>query len=135
MDKARDLGRKPLATIRHFAQVGVSPEIMGQGPVDAIRKLFKRTGMGSSDFGLVEIHEAFAVVAVNAMRQLEVQEDRLNVIGGAVAIGHPLGATGARMVGSLAREMAHRQIQWGLIGICCGGGQGVAAALELDSYT
>jgi len=133
-DKARSMGRKPLATLRHYAQIGVPPEIMGQGPVEAIRKLLKRIGMSVSDFGLVEIHEAFAVVPVNAMRQLGIPEDRLNVKGGAVAIGHPLGASGARIVSSLAREMVRRQVQWGLIGICCGGGQGVAAVLELEDY-
>lgn len=133
-DKARSLGCKPLVTFRNYTQIGVAPEIMGQGPVDAIRKLFKRTRMSISDFGLVEIHEAFSVVAVNAMQQLGINEDRLNVNGGAVAIGHPLGASGARLVSSLAREMVRRQVQWGLIGICCGGGQGVAAILELENY-
>ena len=133
-DKAREMGLKPLVTFRYYTQVGVDPTIMGLGPVPAIQKLLKRTGMSIKDFGLVEINEAFACVSLNAQRQLGFDMDILNVKGGAIAIGHPLGASGARIVGTLAREMVRRQVQWGLIGICCGGGQGVAAALELENY-
>ncbi len=130
-EKAQALGYKPLAAVRHHGEAGVPPEIMGIGPIPSTRKLLKRQGMTINDFDLIEINEAFACQALHCARELNVDMDRLNVNGGAIAIGHPTGATGARFTGTLVHEMNRRGAQWGLATMCCGIGQGVACAFEL----
>jgi acetyl-CoA acetyltransferase family protein len=133
-DKAKELGYKPMVTIRQCTVAGVDPTIMGIGPLYATKKLLQRTGMSIDDFGLIEINEAFACQVVACIRELGIQEERVNVKGGAVAMGHPLGATGTRLVGTLAREMIRRDVEWGLVTLCCGGGQGMALALQRENY-
>ncbi|MDP2949895.1 MAG: thiolase family protein [Chloroflexota bacterium] len=131
-EKAKELGYKPLVTFRAAATTGVDPTIMGIGPVPATQKLLKRTGMTIDDFDLVEVNEAFACQVVAVMRELGIKEERVNVNGGAVALGHPLGATGGRMVGTIAYEMQRRNARWGLCTLCLGGGMGFAVALERE---
>jgi len=133
-EKAKELGCKPLVTFRAAATTGVDPTIMGIGPVPATQKLLKRTGMTIDDFDLVEVNEAFACQVVAVMRELGIKEERLNVNGGAIALGHPLGATGGRMVGTIAYEMQRRNARWGLCTLCLGGGMGFAVALERGEY-
>ncbi|MFQ6019749.1 MAG: thiolase family protein [Dehalococcoidia bacterium] len=133
-ETARELGVKPLATVRHAATVGVDPTIMGIGPVPATRKLLRRAGMSSDDFDLIEVNEAFACQVLAVVQELGLDEAKLNVNGGAIAIGHPLGASGARLVGTIAYEMARRDARWGLVTLCMGGGMGMALALERERY-
>ncbi|UFJ43027.1 thiolase family protein [Brevibacillus humidisoli] len=130
-EKAERLGVKPMARIIDWACAGVSPKIMGIGPVPAVHKLLKRTQMTLSDFGLVELNEAFAAQALAVIRELGLDQDRVNVNGGAIALGHPLGATGARIVTTLLHEMMRRGESLGLAALCVGGGQGMAVAMEL----
>jgi acetyl-CoA C-acetyltransferase len=129
--KARALGLKPLARIKDWSVAGVPPEIMGIGPVPAVRKLLARTGMSLRDIGLIELNEAFAAQSIAVVRQLDINPDVLNVNGGAIALGHPLGATGARIMVTLLYEMMRRKEQFGLATLCVGGGQGMAVLLEL----
>ena len=130
-DEASALGLKPLARLVQAAVVGVPPEIMGVGPVPAIRKLLAKTGMTLADVDLIEINEAFASQAFYCQRELEIPDDKLNVNGGAIAIGHPLGATGARIAADLFAEMGRRGAEYGIISMCVGGGQGMAALFQL----
>lgn len=136
MDKeiAKAKGLKPLATIRHAATIGVDPTIMGIGPAPATQKLLKRTGMSIDDFGLIEINEAFACQVLAVGRELNWDWDRVNPNGGAVAIGHPLGASGARLVGTIAYEMNRRDVEWGLVTLCMGAGMGMSVALQREHY-
>jgi len=129
--KAKELGLKPLARIVDWTAAGVSPEIMGVGPVPAVRKLLKRVNMSLDDIGLVELNEAFAAQALAVVRELGIKPEVLNVNGGAIALGHPLGATGARIMVTLLHEMMRRKEQFGLATLCVGGGQGMAVLLEL----
>lgn len=129
-DKARELGVKPLAKIVDWTSVGVDPEIMGIGPVSAIDKLLKRTGLQLSDIGLIELNEAFAAQSLAVIREAKLDMDKVNVNGGAIALGHPLGATGARITTTLLYEMRRRNTQHGLATLCVGGGQGMALLLE-----
>ncbi|HKA91858.1 MAG TPA: thiolase family protein [Haliangiales bacterium] len=128
--KAESLGLKPLATFRAFQTVGVPPEIMGIGPVPAVRKLLAKTGLGLGDIDLIEMNEAFASQAVYCQRELEIPDDRLNVNGGAIALGHPLGCTGAKLTATLLAEMGRRGARRGIVTMCVGGGQGAAALFE-----
>ncbi|MGA9288425.1 MAG: thiolase family protein [Anaerobacillus sp.] len=128
--KAQELHLKPLARIIDWATSGVSPEIMGIGPVPAVRKLLERTGKHLQDIGLIELNEAFASQALAVMRELELQEEKVNVNGGAIALGHPLGATGARILTSLMYEMKRREERFGIATLCVGGGQGMAMMVE-----
>ncbi|MGB8002241.1 MAG: thiolase family protein [Anaerobacillus sp.] len=128
--KAQELHLKPLARIIDWATSGVSPEIMGIGPVPAVRKLLERTGKQLQDIGLIELNEAFASQALAVMRELELQEEKVNVNGGAIALGHPLGATGARILTSLMYEMKRREERFGIATLCVGGGQGMAMMVE-----
>jgi acetyl-CoA acyltransferase len=129
-EDARALGLKPLAKLVQAAVVGVPPEIMGVGPVPAIRALLKKTGMTVADIDLFEINEAFASQCFYSQRELGIPDEKLNVNGGAIAIGHPLGATGARIAADLFAEMGRRGSEYGVISMCVGGGQGMAALFK-----
>ena len=128
--KVDEYGLKPIARIRSFAWAGVDPSIMGEGPVPASKLALQRAGLSSDDIDLWEINEAFAVVALNAMKEFKIPRDKVNVNGGAVAIGHPLGASGARLAGTLANSLVDRGKKLGLATLCVGGGQGYSTILE-----
>jgi acetyl-CoA C-acetyltransferase len=129
-DRARALGLRPMARIVGWASAAVDPRIMGIGPVPAMRKLFQRTGLTIDDFDLVELNEAFAPQVLAVLRDEPIQPEKLNVNGGAIALGHPIGATGARIVVTLVHEMARRQVRRGLATLCVSGGLGMAMAVE-----
>lgn len=129
-EKAKELGIKPLARVMGYASGGVDPQYMGLGPIPAIRKLLKKLDMDIKDFGLFELNEAFAAQALCCIKELEIDQDICNVNGGAIAIGHPIGCTGARITYSLAVQMRRRGVRFGLASLCIGGGQGMAIALE-----
>ncbi|MBU4383921.1 MAG: acetyl-CoA C-acetyltransferase [Proteobacteria bacterium] len=129
-DTAEKKGIKPLAKIRSIGFAGVDPTIMGIGPVPASQKALAKAGLAASDIDYWEINEAFCIVALNCMRKLGLDPDRINVMGGGTAIGHPLGATGIRLVGTLARILQRNNGRYGLANACCGGGQGVATLIE-----
>jgi acetyl-CoA C-acetyltransferase len=128
--KAKQLGLTPLARIVSTGISGLSPEIMGLGPVDASRQALARAGLSIDDIDLVEINEAFAAQVLASARELGIAEDRLNVNGGAIAIGHPFGMTGARITSTLINSLQHHDKQFGLETMCVGGGQGMAMVLE-----
>src|SRR5487761_1950153 len=128
--KARELGLKPMARFVSFAVGGVPPEIMGIGPVVAIPKALKLAGLHLGDIGLVELNEAFAVQALAVVREAGLNLDTLNVNGGAIALGHPLGCTGAKLTATLLREMKRRSAKYGMVTMCIGGGQGAAGIFE-----
>ncbi len=123
-------GLRPLARIVASAVAGVSPEVMGLGPVPAIRKALERAGLLIGDIDLVELNEAFAAQAVACIRELGIDPARVNVNGGAIALGHPLGASGARIITTLVHEMARREVRYGLAAMCIGVGQGIATIVE-----
>lgn len=129
-DHAESLGLKPLVRVRATAIAGVDPCVMGTGPVPATQKALKRAGLQLSDLDLIEINEAFAAQVLACVRMLEVDEEKLNVHGGAIAIGHPLGASGARIAATLINAMIDRDATLGLATMCIGGGQGIATILE-----
>ncbi len=129
-DKARQLGIKPLARIRAFAVAGVHPETMGEGPVAAIPKVLRMAGMKLPEVDLFEINEAFAAQMLAVIRQVDIPEERLNVHGGAIALGHPLGCTGARIMTTLLNALQIKDKTIGLETMCVGGGQGVATIVE-----
>jgi acetyl-CoA C-acetyltransferase len=128
--KARELGLTPLARIVSTGVSGLSPEIMGLGPVEASKQALARAGMSINDIDLVEINEAFAVQVIGSARELGIDEDRLNVHGGAIALGHPFGSTGARIMTTLVNGLQFEDKQFGLETMCVGGGQGMAVILE-----
>lgn len=128
--RAAELGLTPLARIVGSAATGLSPEIMGVGPIEATRKVLAQTGLALSDIGLVEINEAFAVQVIASARGLGLDEDRLNVHGGAIALGHPFGSTGARIMTTLINAMQRHDVEFGLETMCVGGGQGMAIILQ-----
>ncbi len=127
---AEALGLKPLARLVQAAVVGVDPEVMGIGPIPAVRKLLERTGLSVDDIDLFEINEAFASQAYWSQQQLGIPDGKFNVNGGAIAIGHPLGATGTRIAADLFAELHRREARYGVISMCVGGGQGMAALFE-----
>ncbi len=129
-EKARELGIEPLGAFVGAAVAGVDPAVMGIGPVPAVRKLLDRTGVALADIDLVELNEAFASQAVAVARELGLDEEKLNVNGGGIAIGHPLGMTGARLVVSLLHELRRREGRYGLATLCIGVGQGQALLVE-----
>jgi len=133
-EKAKEYGLKPLATIVSMGWSGVDPTMMGLGPVPASRHALKNAGLEVKDIDLWEINEAFCIVALNAMKELGIDPEKVNVKGGATAIGHPLGATGTRLVGTLARILNMEGGTYGLATPCCGGGQGVATILKKENY-
>ncbi|HEY4554278.1 MAG TPA: acetyl-CoA C-acetyltransferase [Bacillaceae bacterium] len=130
-EKAVSLGLKPMVKFRSFAVAGVPPEIMGIGPVEAIPKALKLAGLELSDIGLFELNEAFASQSIQVIRQLGLDEEIVNVNGGAIALGHPLGCTGTKLTLSLAHEMKRRDVQFGVVTMCIGGGMGAAGVFEL----
>jgi len=132
-ERARALGRRPMARILGWATAGVDPRIMGIGPVPAVRKLLDRTGLGLGDFDLVELNEAFAAQVLAVLRDLPIDRARLNVNGGAIALGHPIGCTGARILVTLLFEMQKRGARLGLATLCVSGGMGMAMAVELTT--
>jgi acetyl-CoA acyltransferase len=129
--KAKELGVKPLGRLRGFAVAGVDPDIMGIGPVPAIKKLLAQTGLGIADIDLFELNEAFAAQAVYCQRELGISTDKLNVNGGAIALGHPLGCTGAKLVSTLLHELRRQGKRYGIVSMCIGGGMGAAGLFEV----
>ena len=129
--KARELGLKPIARFVSFATAGVPPEIMGIGPVVAIPKALAMAKLRLDHIGLIELNEAFAVQALAVIRAAGLNMDRVNVNGGALALGHPLGCTGAKLTATLLREMQRRDLRYGMVTMCVGGGQGAAGIFEL----
>jgi acetyl-CoA acyltransferase len=129
-EKAEALGLKPRLKFRNFAVAGVRPEIMGVGPVEAVPKMLKHAGVSLHDIDLIELNEAFAAQAVAVARTLEIDMDRLNVNGGAVALGHPLGCTGAKLTVQLMHEMERSDASLGMVTMCVGGGMGAAGLFE-----
>jgi 3-oxoadipyl-CoA thiolase len=129
-ERARELGREPLARIVATGSAGVDPGFMGIGPVPATRRALDRAGLGPGDIDLVELNEAFAAQVLASMRELGFDHDRLNVNGGAIALGHPLGCSGARLLGTLAYELRRRGARYGVATMCIGVGQGLAAVIE-----
>ncbi len=125
-----ELGVKPLGRLLGFAVAGVAPEIMGIGPVAAIPKVLKQVGLTLDDMGLIELNEAFAAQSLAVMRKLGLDEAIVNVNGGAIALGHPLGCTGARLTVTLLNELRRRGMRYGLVTMCVGGGMGAAAVVE-----
>lgn len=128
--RAKELGLTPLARVVSTAATGLSPEIMGLGPVEASKLALKRAGMSIRDMDLYEINEAFAAQVIGSADQLDMDYDKLNVNGGAIAIGHPFGATGARITGTIINALRERDQQFGLETMCVGGGQGMAVIFE-----
>lgn len=128
--RAAELGVKPIARIVDWAQAGVSPEIMGIGPVPAVKKLLERTGKSLEEIDLFELNEAFASQALAVIRELGLDQEKVNVNGGAIALGHPVGSTGARIVITLMHELKRRSLKYGIATLCVGGGQGMAILIE-----
>jgi acetyl-CoA C-acetyltransferase len=129
-EKAAALGAEPLGAYVGSAAAGVDPRVMGIGPVPAVRKLLERAGLTAADLDLVELNEAFASQSVAVCRELGLDEEKVNVNGGAIALGHPLGMSGARLVVSLLHELRRRGGRYGLATLCVGVGQGQAALFE-----
>jgi acetyl-CoA acyltransferase len=129
--KVKELGLKPLARFVNFAVAGCAPEIMGIGPVHAVPKLLKKAGLSKDDIGLWELNEAFAAQSLAVLKELDIDTSRVNVNGGAIALGHPLGCTGAKLTATLLYEMKRRQVQFGIVTMCIGGGMGAAGLFEL----
>lgn len=130
-EKAQAEGLKPMAKFHSFAVAGVEPEIMGVGPVEAVPKALEIAGMNLSDIGLFELNEAFASQSVRVIQALDLDPSIVNVNGGAIALGHPLGMTGTKLTLSLIHEMKRRNVQYGVVTMCIGGGMGAAGVFEL----
>jgi acetyl-CoA C-acetyltransferase len=129
-DRADELRLEPMARIVSYAAVGIDPAVMGIGPISATRKALEQAGLAEADLDVVEINEAFASQAVFVMQELGLDEDKVNVNGGAIALGHPIGASGARILVTLLYEMEKRGSRYGLAALCIGGGEGVAVVVE-----
>jgi acetyl-CoA acyltransferase len=132
--RAKDLGLEPRAAYRSFAVGGVDPDLMGLGPVCAVPKALSQAGIRKNDVGLIELNEAFAAQALEVIRALEFDLEAVNVNGGAIALGHPLGCTGARQTVTLMYEAARRGTQYGMVTMCIGGGMGAAGVFEFTGY-
>jgi acetyl-CoA C-acetyltransferase len=128
--KAEKLGLDILAVFSNFADAGCEPRVMGEGPIHATRKLFKKTGLSWDDIDLIEMNEAFASQSIRCADELEMPIEKLNVNGGAIALGHPFAATGTILVTKLVHEMRRRDAKRGLVTFCVGGGLGVSALFE-----
>jgi len=129
-ERAKQLGIEPLGIYRGTAVAGCGPEEMGIGPVFAVPKLLKRHGLKLDDIGIIELNEAFASQLLYCQRELGIDNDRLNPLGGSISIGHPFGMTGSRMTGQLLREMRRQGVRYGIVTMCVGGGQGLASLFE-----
>ena len=129
-EKAGQLKAQPLAVFRSFAAAGVPPEVMGIGPVEAVPKAVRLAGLTLSKIDLIELNEAFAAQTLAVMRQLDLDPEIVNVNGGAIALGHPLGCTGAKLTATLLHEMRRRNARYGLVTMCVGGGMGAAGVFE-----
>jgi acetyl-CoA acyltransferase len=129
--KAEQLGLKPRAIFKAFATAGVDPALMGIGPIPAIRKLFAKTRLTLEDIDVFEINEAFAAQAAYVQRELGIPDEKLNPLGGAIALGHPLGCTGAKLTATIIRELERRGARRGVVSMCIGGGMGAAGLIEL----
>ena len=129
-EKARELGFTPRARVLAMAVAGVAPEIMGIGPVPAVHKALKRANLSLSDIDVIELNEAFAAQSLAVVRELGIDEEKLNPHGAAIALGHPLGATGARIIGALINDLETLDKRLGIATLCVGGGQGVATIIE-----
>ena len=129
-ERAAALGLKPMARFVSFATGGVAPELMGMGPVAAVPKALKLAGLELAQIDVIELNEAFAAQSLAVMRELEMDADKVNVHGGAIALGHPLGCTGAKLTTQLIHEMARRKLQYGMVTMCIGGGMGAATIFE-----
>ncbi|QQS42994.1 MAG: acetyl-CoA C-acyltransferase [Acidobacteriota bacterium] len=129
-EKAEEMGLKPLARFVSYATAGCLPEEMGVGPVYAIPKALKLAGLSLDDIGVIELNEAFAAQALSVIKLLEMNPDKINVNGGAIALGHPLGCTGAKLTATILREMERRDVRYGMVTMCVGGGMGAAGIFE-----
>ena len=129
-ERAHALGLQPLAIIRSWAWAGVSPRVMGLGPIPALRAALARIGLRIGDIDVFEVNEAFAAQVIPCIRELDLDPARVNVNGGAIALGHPLGCTGARLATTLLHEMQRRRARYGLVTMCIGVGQGIATLFE-----
>ena len=128
--RAAQLGLTPMARFAGFNVAGVRPELMGIGPVAAVPRLLKRTGVALADIDVIELNEAFASQAVAVVRELDLDPDVVNVNGGAIALGHPLGCTGAKLTTQILYEMKRRHLKRGMVTMCIGGGMGAAGIFE-----
>ena len=128
--RAKQIGAKPLARILSYASTGVDPKIMGVGPVSAVRKALERAGLTIADVDLFELNEAFAAQALAVSRDLGLDAAKVNVNGGAIALGHPIGASGARLLTTLVYALRARKLRYGVASLCIGGGMGIAMAIE-----
>lgn len=128
--KAAELGVKPWGTLRSFAVAGVKPEVMGIGPVEAVPKALRMAGLKLNDIDLIELNEAFAAQALAVIKELQLDPKIVNVNGGAIALGHPLGCTGTKLTISLLKEMERRKVRYGMVTMCIGGGMGAAGIFE-----
>ncbi len=131
-EKANEYGIKPMAVIRGNGTAGVDPTIMGIGPVPATKKALKQAGLTIDDMDRIEANEAFAAQSIAVGRELQIPQDKLNVNGGAIALGHPIGASGARILVTLLHEMKHSDSRYGLATLCIGGGQGISTIVEME---
>jgi len=131
--KVKDLGIHPLVSIRSYASVGVKPEIMGIGPIPATKKALERSGLALKDIDLIELNEAFAAQSVAVIRELGMDMEKVNVNGGAIALGHPISATGCILLTKIIYEMKRRRSQFGLVTMCIAGGQGIAMIVENET--
>src|SRR6185312_11264448 len=129
-DKARQLGIKPLARFVAFATAGYKPEEMGLGPVFAIPKVLKITGLKPDDISVIELNEAFAAQALSVIKEAGLDINKINPNGGAVALGHPLGCTGAKLTATIIRELKRKNGKYGIVTMCIGGGMGAAGIIE-----
>jgi acetyl-CoA C-acetyltransferase len=129
-EKAKKLGLKPMATVRSYASGGVDPAFMGLGVIPAVKKALKSAGLSLKDIDCIELNEAFASQSLGVVRELDLDLDKINPRGGAIALGHPIGCTGARIIVTLIHEMIRKDYQFGLATLCIGGGQGMATILE-----
>jgi acetyl-CoA acyltransferase len=129
-ERAQQLGLKPLGVFRAFAVAGVPPDLMGIGPLEAIPKALRLAGLTLNQIDLIELNEAFAAQAFAVIKELKLPPERVNVNGGAIALGHPLGCTGAKLTATLLHEMRRRKARYGMVTMCIGGGMGAAGIFE-----
>ena len=130
LDKAKELGLKPMAILHKGVSCGIDPAIMGMGPYCAVNKLMEKSGFSKEDIDLFELNEAFASQSIVSIRELGIDSEKVNVNGGAIALGHPIGASGARILVTLLHEMEKREARYGVASLCIGGGMGVASLIE-----